>query len=363
MGEERRIGVAHVGPDAQGRGGMAAVTRALVDTELARQFRLQPITTHVLGGRARRTLTFARGLGGFVRWARGPGVRIAHVHATVRGSLHRKVVIVAAARLLRIPVLIQIHAGAAELAIFHASLDPVRRRLIGAALRSANQVLAVSTASARELEQRFGVHAVQILPNPAPRLGRPREGGHEPAEVVYLGGFANPVKGADVLLRALPTLRSIAPGVHVTLAGPGEPPPAATATMAGDPLVTWAGWLDGDAKAAALSRAAAVVLPSISEGLPMALLEAMAAGAPIVATRVGGIPDVAVDGRQAVLVEPGDAAGLADAIATLVNDPAYANRLGEAAREGARALSPDAVAERLADLYGQVANRGRENRS
>ncbi len=88
----------------------------------------------------------------------------------------------------------------------------------------------------------------------------------------------------------------------------------------------------------------------------MALLEAMAAGAPIVATRVGGVPDVAVDGREALLVGPGDPAALADAIATLLDDPERARRLGDAARDRAAGLSPDVIARRLACVYREVAD-------
>ncbi len=351
----QRIAVAHIGPDARGRGGMAAVTRALTDTALAEEFRLQPITTHRPGGRAARALTFARALARFVVWARRPGRRLAHVHATVRGSLYRKVLVVVVAKVLGVPVLLHVHAGAAELIVSHRRFGPVRRRAVRAVLRSADRVIAVSAASARVLERSFGARPVEVLENPAPRPGAPRNGS-APPEVLYLGGFANPVKGGEVLLKALPALRARAPQVRITLAGPGEPSPASFSPVADDSLVAWAGWLDEDAKWAALARAAVVVLPSTSEGLPMALLEAMAAGAPIVATRVGGVPDVAVDGREALLVGPGDPAALADAIATLLDDPERARRLGDAARDRAAGLSPDVIARRLACVYREVAD-------
>lgn len=174
--------------------------------------------------------------------------------------------------------------------------------------------------------------------------------------MLYLGGFANPAKGGDIMLEALPSLRAVAPGARVTLAGPGTLPPLSAGILKEDPFVSWAGWLDDKAKADALRRASVVALPSVSEGMPMAMLEAMAAGTAIVATRVGGIPDVAVDGQEAVLLDPGDATGLAEAIGALVADLEHARRLGDAARERAAGMGPDVIAARLAVLYRELAD-------
>src|SRR5437667_9911772 len=75
------------------------------------------------------------------------------------------------------------------------------------------------------------------------------------------------------------------------------------------------------------------VLPSLSEGVPLALLEAMLAGKPVVATAVGEVPTVLKGGHAGVVVRPGDAAVLADALASLLSDPAEARRLGAKSEE------------------------------
>lgn len=90
---------------------------------------------------------------------------------------------------------------------------------------------------------------------------------------------------------------------------------------------------------ALLRRRPIFVLPSVivrggwMEGIPVALMEAMAAGAPVIASRLSGIPELVEDGRTGLLVEPGDAEGLAAAISRLASDPALARRLGERGRE------------------------------
>ena len=75
------------------------------------------------------------------------------------------------------------------------------------------------------------------------------------------------------------------------------------------------------------------VLPSLNEGMGRALVEAMAAGLPVVATRVGGVPAIVEDGRTGLLVPPGDAAALAAAIDSLVRRPDVAKEMGAAARQ------------------------------
>jgi glycosyltransferase involved in cell wall biosynthesis len=98
------------------------------------------------------------------------------------------------------------------------------------------------------------------------------------------------------------------------------------------------------------------VLPSVKEGLPFALVEAMAVGVPIVTTRVGGIPEVVRDGRSAQLVPPGDPAALSEAITSLLQDRRLAAMLGQEAKQDVlrRGLTAEAMAARTASLYREL---------
>jgi glycosyltransferase involved in cell wall biosynthesis len=94
----------------------------------------------------------------------------------------------------------------------------------------------------------------------------------------------------------------------------------------------------------------AFVLPSGNEGTPVTAIEALASGCPVVATRVGGVPDVVSDGVDGLLVEPGDREALADALARLAADPELRRRMGEAGRE--RVLPRYAVERLIEDVDG-----------
>jgi len=99
------------------------------------------------------------------------------------------------------------------------------------------------------------------------------------------------------------------------------------------------------------------VLPSLWEGLPLALLLAMGAGVPVVATTVSGVPEVVESGRTGLLVEPGDAAALGRALSLLITDPGLARRLAEAARaEALPRFGVDAWVDSVVALYDRLLN-------
>jgi len=148
------------------------------------------------------------------------------------------------------------------------------------------------------------------------------------AVLVAVVGVLERRKGQQVLLEALATLPA---SVRVVLCGAGSAEAALRAAAAphGDRVV-FAGFRRD--VAACLAAADVVALPSLAEGLGVAALEAMAASRPVVASRVGGLAEVVVDGESGLLVPPGDAAALAAALARLAADPTLRARLAAAGR-------------------------------
>ena len=112
------------------------------------------------------------------------------------------------------------------------------------------------------------------------------------------------------------------------------------------------GPVQGAAKVQLLHECDVFALPSYQEALPMAILEAMAAGLPIVATRVGGIPELVVDGYNGFLITPGDTAGLAQRLMILAAEPGLRSLMGRRSREiAAREYDVTPYVERLVTLY------------
>lgn len=353
----KRICVAQLGPDPARGGGMAAVLRGLFASELARRYELEMIVTYRGERPLVRIAAFLGGIGGLLRWSLRRGPRLVHIHAAARGSLYRKSVYVFLARLTRRPVLVHVHAGRGDIEAFADRLGPIRRGPIGAALRRADRVLAVSAETAGAIERCFGVEGTIVVPNAAPPApaGRPGPGAVEgEGRVLFLGGFANPVKGGEVYAEAVAAVAPRFAVVPFVLAGPGEPSAVAAKSLGPLRNVRWSGWLDEATKREELARCAVFVLPSLSEGLPVALLEAMAWGRAIVATRMGGVPEVVEDGREALLVPPGDPGALADAIGRLLDAPEERRRLAAAAEARAATLNEVEVYGRLDQVYREA---------
>jgi glycosyltransferase involved in cell wall biosynthesis len=345
MAERPRV--LQVGPDV--RGGMRAVMRGLFASPLGERYRLELLATHRGTGAAERLAVYCLALWRLAWWSlRGRG-RVVHVHATVRGSMLRKSLVVLLAAALRRRVVLHMHSGPGDVVFERRKLGPLRVALFDRMFRRADVVLAVSAASAAALEETYAARGVVVVPNPAPAAPADALEGAEGAAALYVGGFANPVKGGEELLAALaaPQLSEL----EATLAGPGELPPTGERLLAARPRLRWRGWIEEEERLATLRAAPIFVLPSTSEGLPMALLEAMSWGRAIVATEVGGVPDVLSDGKDALLVAPGDSAALAAALARLAADPDLRTRLGPAARARAQRLNSEEVTDRLDRIY------------
>jgi glycosyltransferase involved in cell wall biosynthesis len=183
---------------------------------------------------------------------------------------------------------------------------------------------------------------------------------------ILFAGTMYPRKGVHNLIAAMKLLRDR--GVPCTLHVTGQvlsPEYFAQVREAvqrdglGD-VVTFRGLLTEDEMAGAFAESSLLCLPSYAETSPMAVGQAMAAGKPIVASGVGGLPWLVEEGVSGLLVEPGDVEGLARALTAVLTDEARRNAMGEAARRKALArFEAGAVAEQTVQVYRQVlAERG-----
>ncbi len=172
---------------------------------------------------------------------------------------------------------------------------------------------------------------------------------------LYAGRLARE-KGVDVLVQAVGLA---GPPVRLKVAGAG-PEEAELRRLAADYApgnVEFLGHLDARKLTAQMASARAVVVPSRwPENTPAVILEAFAAGAPVVAARIGGVPEMLADGVEGVLFEPGDVRGLADVLARLAGDARAARKLGAAGQERlARDFSFKEHMGRLLEIYREVA--------
>jgi glycosyltransferase involved in cell wall biosynthesis len=205
----------------------------------------------------------------------------------------------------------------------------------------------------------YGVDLDAFSPAVSAAGERARLGVPEHALLVLGVGRLVEKKGFRYLIEAAARLE----GVHVVVAGEGDLRSELEGQgRAAGTAVHFAGALDRARIAAALAAADVVAVPSVIDragnvdGLPNTLLEALAAGKAVVASRVAGIPDVVEHGRNGLLVPEKDAAALAAALERLRREPALRDRLGAEARRGAEErLGWEAAARRFEECYAQAA--------
>ena len=155
---------------------------------------------------------------------------------------------------------------------------------------------------------------------------------HDGQTLLFVGRLAG-VKGVPILLEAMAALKARHPALRLVLIGDG--PERATLEALAKPLgdsVSFLGYRSQSEVAEALAQADVFALPSFAEGVPVVLMEAMAAGVPVVATQIAGIPELVRHGDSGLLVPPGDAEALTEAIDALLASADRRRAMGSAGR-------------------------------
>ncbi len=266
----------------------------------------------------------------------------------------------------RIPAVLTVHGivyrDAAYAAGPMAGLQAfLLRKSFEAALRRYGDVIVISPYVRQELGEVAGVRYHDV-PNPIEDRFFEVSRRPNPGEILYVGTLA-PRKNVLGLVRAAARARQRIPNLRLRVAGPwmGTDPEAFHAEIRRTGMsdaVDLLGSLPREQLLLELGRCSCVALPSFQETAPMAIQEAMGAGVPVVASRVGGIPWMIEDRATGLLFDPGDEDGLAGALTAVLGDTGLGDRVGEAARHSARAeYALSAVVSRTLELYGRVRER------
>ena len=347
-----------LGPSREAISGVTTHLNGLIGSRLAARFELLHFQ---IGSEGRRERLPAR----LARLAASPfllaatmlrtGAALLHINTSLNAkAFWRDLVYLAVAKLCGARVLCQVHGGL---------LDEFARgpfaALVRAGMRLADAVVVLSRAQQEAFRARLPGHPVEVVPNgidctPYTRCNRAASDAAAPLRLIYIGRLA-PAKGLLETIEALRMARGRGVAARLVLVGSGPEEPrlrqyVRAAGLARD--VAFVGPAYGEHKAQLLAQADVLVLASYSEGLPYALLEAMAAGCVPIATPVGAIPDVVSQGEHGLLVAPRDAEAVADAIAKLAGDRAGLARMSTACRARiAAGYSLERVARDFSTLY------------
>jgi glycosyltransferase involved in cell wall biosynthesis len=348
-----------LGTALEGQGGIASVVAVLRQDGLFEREGVHYLATHAEGSRAAKARHALRGLWRAAMILLRARPAIVHAHTASRASFFRKSLLLLLARACGARTIFHLH-GAAFREFATLESGPLARWWIRHTLEASSAVIALSPAWADFLRGFAPAADVHVVPNSV-RVERaaPAAAG-EDGRILFLGR-AGERKGLFDLLEALARVLPAHPQARLAIGGDGDLNEVRRRSeglgIAGQ--VELLGWVGPEQKAAELARAAIFCLPSHAEGLPMAMLEAMAAGTAVVVTPVGGILDAVSDKANGLVVPPREVPALAAALSALLGDAELRARLGANARATIiERFSTEAVLGKLSSLYRDLARAG-----
>lgn len=349
-----------LGTSSRTLGGIAAAIRSYESAGLFASWPVIHIATHADGSRVKKVFIASRGLFQFIALLVRGRILLAHVHSASDASFWRKSLFIGMAYAAGKPVIFHLHGGGFS-DFYRHRCGPIRRWLVRFILDRAAQIVVLSDVwckRIRAITRNPNVCAIANLVEAGALLAI--NPSHRPCNTILFMGRLDKQKGILDLVDALALLRSRHPELRLRFAGDGDVESVRQRAIECNVLdaIEFVGWVSGAAKIRAWSEASLYVLPSYIENLPMGVLEAMAAGIPVVASDVGGIPDVVVHDVNGLLHTPGDVVALAAAIHRLAADSSLRARFGKASRERFRNLyASERIVPMLEAVYVRLGAR------
>jgi len=352
---ESRVKVLQMGPGLETRGGICSVEQLICDY-LPPYASIRHVATMKDGGKLPSAVVFARSMFSLSRALEDIEPIIVHIHFASKGSTLRKLILGNMVARARRPLIL--HAHGAGFDQFYRGLNAPLRSLVSRMLQQATILIALSSQW-----RDFYVHEcelspsqVVVLPNPVRLPARvPDRAGRTQVQFLHLGRLGTRKGGYDLVNAFASLPEAMRARARLVMAGDGDVEGMKKLAAPLGDRVRILSWIDAQERDRLLAESDVFVLPSYAEGVPMSLLEAMAAGLPSITTPVGGIPDVFTHGAEGLLVPPGDASQLRAAMSTFICDEAARLAAGKRAYESARAYDVHAYARRLADIYQRIA--------
>lgn len=346
-----------VGPDIKGVSGEPTHIRTLLSSPLSKEFSLSYFR---VGGGERRASPESFLRRNAARFLSPIGVvlkiltqrpRLVHLNNTFNfKGLLRDCSLLIAAKLLGRRVIFEMHGGHPESWL---SRHRIMKPFVVSALSRADKIIALSAEQERFLSGFLPRGRFRRIPNMVDPTQFTPSVPVDPPALLYMGRLHEP-KGIFVLLEAFEMLKR---DCELWFAGDGPDRPRLESTIRDKGLserVKIFGFVLGEEKIRVLSSAYALVLPSFHEGIPYAILEGLASALPVVATAVGGVPEVVREGQEGFLVPPGNPVALAEAIKRLLLDRDLRDNMAVKARERSFDFSVERISAQYIEVYREV---------
>lgn len=343
-----------IGPDPSARGGMAAVERNILNAIRARGDRAEFILTFVEGGKPKKLVVAAAAFCRYLHLL--SKVDLVHVHMASRGSYERKRVFMNTAFRHGVPVVLHLHGS--EFGVwFSRECTESKRNEIRNTFSMCAKVVVLSEEW-RDFFIGNGIcesGKVTVLHN-AVYIPEDNAIDYANSQILFLGRLGER-KSPGTLLHAAKLVLEKHQDATFVFGGDGdiEGYRKLSSQLGVDASCHFVGWVTGGDKERLFAESSVYCLPSKNEGMPMSVLEAMAHGLATVATPVGGVHQVIIDGSDGIIIPVGKPDALAKALCALLDDIDMKRRIGQAGREKVKErFSMSTYLDKLFEIYAEV---------
>lgn len=326
-------------------GGITSVLKLYEQSNMWTEFHCRWIGTHRDGNNLQKIWYFTKGFAQYIILL--SFYNIVHIHFSTSSSAKRKYLFFKIAKLLRKKTIIHLHCGSQIAEIWSSIYQTM--------FEQCDVSFVLSESLKTKVEERIGSSdRIQVMYNPCPIIPSSK---YEKRNHILFSGHLIPDKGYKDLIRAFANVAINHPDWKLVFAGNKE---VEVARHLSEELgignqVELLGWVGGEQKHRAYSEAKVLCLPSYAEGFPMSVLDAWAYGLPVIATPVGGIPDVAVDGENMLLFNPGDVDALAMQLERIMSDERLRQKLSEESLKMAHGkFRLASITDQVGEMYKQL---------
>lgn len=338
-------------PNESVKGGIAAVVNGYRGSSLEKRYRITYIESYQDGSKWDKLRKALKGYLAFRRLLKKDRPDLVHIHSSFGPSFYRKMPFILWSASRGIPIVNHIHG--AEFETFYEEASAAKRRRVQKIYGKCTRLVALSKEWAGRLAKIVPEERIDVLENYCRIPAEPYDMGRNKKQLLFLGELGER-KGCFDIPAIFKKVRECYPDSKLVMAGDGEMERLKAAFLQEglSEAVSFPGWVRGEAKERLLKESGIFLFPSYHEGMPMAVLEAMAYGMGIVTTTTGGIPQLIQDGVSGMLAAPGDVEAMAAALERFLTDEDCLSSCGKAARERAvSAYSLESHLEKLGEIY------------
>lgn len=343
-----------IGPDINSQGGIASVIKSYKENHLYSD-KVIYLPSYKYKNIISQLLFYLQFLIQYIcLLVKDNDIKLVHIHTASRGSFLRKSISFYIAKFFKKKVIINIHP--INFINFYNNSSNLVKKFIENVLNKSDLILVLSKTIKTKLTNICQNSNIEILYNPV-LLKEFHHISSDKIRIVFMGNL-NKNKGVYDIIEAAKYIKN--PNVIINLYGDGDLDEFKKLIAKNnlENKVKIKGWIRGEQKDIAFAESDIYILPSYTEGLPMSILEAMAAKLPVISTPIGGIPETIYDGVNGFLIQPGDCKALAEKIDLLANDKELREKMGQESYKIAKEkFDIEIIIKQLQEIYDDLINK------